>query len=88
LGRVAWRNVEKEDRTRFNNAWFVATIRVASEQFHNNFKARFKAHPLGYRGIGLGVTSQQQRIAREQRRRKMQLARHVLAKLQPFTQQQ
>ncbi len=43
---------------------------------------------MGYRGIGLGVTSQQQRIAREQRRRKMQLARHVLAKLQPSTQQQ
>jgi hypothetical protein len=85
--RVARRNVEKEDKARFNNAWFVAAIKVVGEQFHNNFRARFRAHPLGYRGFGLGMTSQQQRISKEQRRRKMQLVGHVLAKLQTSIQQ-
>jgi hypothetical protein len=55
---------------------------------HNNFKARFRAHPLGYIGFGLGVTSQEQKIAKEQRSRRMQLVKHVLAKLQPSIQQQ
>ncbi len=81
------RNVEKEDRARFNNAWYVATFKDISERIHNNFRAWFKAHTLGYKGFGLGMTSQQQIIAREQRRRKMQLIGHVLAKLQPSTQQ-
>jgi len=55
---------------------------------HNNFKARFKARPLGYIEFGLGVTSQKLKIAKEQRRRRMQLAKHVLAKLQPSIEQQ
>jgi hypothetical protein len=41
---------------------------------------------LGYRGFGLGVTSQQQKIAKVQRRKKMQLVGHLPTKLQPSTQ--
>lgn len=43
---------------------------------------------MGYIGFGLGVTSQEQKIAKEQRSRRMQLVKHVLAKLQPSIQQQ
>jgi hypothetical protein len=70
MERVAQKNVEKKDRTRFNNAWFATTIKVDDERFHNNFKARLRAHPLGYKGFGLGVTSQQQITTRKQRKRK------------------
>jgi hypothetical protein len=48
----------------------------------------FRAHPLGYRGFGLGVTSQEQKIAKIQRRKKMQLVGHLPTKLQPSIQQQ
>ncbi len=82
------RNVEKKYRVKFNNAWFVTTIRVVSEQFHKNFKVRFRAEPLGHRRFGLGVTSQQQKIAKVQRRKKMQFVGHLPTKLQPSTQQQ
>ncbi len=67
------RNVEKENRARFNNAWFVATIKAVSERFCNNFRVRFRVHPLGYRGFGLGMTSQQQIIAKEQEKEKCNL---------------
>jgi hypothetical protein len=53
---VVQKNVEKEDKTWFNNAWFATTI--IGERFHNNFWAWFRAHTLGYKGLGLGVTSQ------------------------------
>jgi hypothetical protein len=86
MERVTQKNVEIEDKDRFNNAWFIAVARIASEKFHNNFKAGFRAHPLGYKGFGLGVTSQQQITTRKQRRRKMQLVRHVPTKLQPSIQ--
>jgi len=53
---VVQKNVEKEDKARFNNAWF-ATI-IIGERFHNNFRAWFRAYTLGYKGLGLGLTSQ------------------------------
>jgi hypothetical protein len=86
MEKVTQKNVEKENKVQFNNAWFVTVVRATSERFHNNFKARFRAHLLGHKGFGLGVTSQQQITMRKQRRRKMQLVGHVLVKLQPFTQ--
>jgi len=85
MERVVQKNVENEDKYRFNNAWFVIVVRVAGEKFDNNFKAGFKAHPLGYKGFGLGVTFQQQITMRKQRRRKLQLIEHVPTKLQPST---
>jgi len=86
MERVAQKNVENEDKDWFNNAWFVIVVRVVGEKFHNNFKAKFRAHPLGYKGFGLGVTFQQQITIRKQRRRKLQLIEHVPTKLQPSTQ--
>jgi hypothetical protein len=53
LEKTTWKNVEKKDKARFNNALFVATIKVACEQFHNNFRARFRAHPFGVKRIWL-----------------------------------
>ncbi len=35
------RRIEKEDRTKFNEAWFVISIRATGERFHNNFGARY-----------------------------------------------
>jgi len=86
MERVAQKNVENEDKDWFNNAWFVIVVRVVGEKFQNNFKAKFRAHPLGYKGFGLGVTFQQQITIRKQRRRKLQLIEHVPTKLQPSTQ--
>ncbi len=68
--KTTQRNVEKKYRVRFNNAWFVTTIKAINEQLHKNFRVRFRAQPLGHRRFGLGVTSQQQKIAKVQRRKK------------------
>ncbi len=57
MERIAQKNVEKEDKARFNNAWFAIAVKAANERFYNNFRAGFRAHPLGYKGFGLGVTS-------------------------------
>jgi len=73
--------VEKEQKTKFNQAWSTIVIRAANECFHNNFKVGFQAHPLGYRGCGLGITFAQQRFIRQQRMARMWPAKHVLAKL-------
>ncbi len=49
------RSIKKEDITKFNYAWFVAIVNVVGERFHNNFKARFQAHPLGYKRFGVTI---------------------------------
>jgi hypothetical protein len=48
--------IEKEDRVKFNEAWFSISIKVAGERLHNNFRARYQAHPLNYMGFGLRIT--------------------------------
>jgi hypothetical protein len=58
MRKTTQRDVEKEDKAKFNNAWFAAVVKVTGERFHNNFKVGFKAHPLGYKGFGLGVSFQ------------------------------
>jgi hypothetical protein len=37
------RKIDKEDRAKFNDAWFAATIKATSERFHNNFRIWFQA---------------------------------------------
>ncbi len=51
------RIIEKDNRAKFNDAWFVV-VEVASEKFHNNFK-------IGYIGFGLRVTYVQQKNVRQ-----------------------
>jgi hypothetical protein len=63
--------LRKTNRSKFNDAWFVAIIKVNSETFHNNFKAGFQIHPLKYIGFGLGNTYVQQISVRKQRKAKM-----------------
>jgi len=48
--------LKKTNRSKFNDAWFVAIVKVNNETFHNNFKVGFQAHPLKYRGFDLGNT--------------------------------
>jgi hypothetical protein len=48
--------LRKVNRSKFNGAWFVAIVKVNNETSHNNFKARFQAHPPKYIGFGLGNT--------------------------------
>ncbi len=68
------RKIEKDkNRSKFNDAWFVAIVKVNSETFHNNFKVGFQAHPLKYMGFDLGNTYVQQKNVRKQRKAKMQL---------------
>jgi hypothetical protein len=45
------RKIDKEDRTKFNDAWFAATIMAISERFHNNFRVGFQAQPLDIKGL-------------------------------------
>jgi hypothetical protein len=63
-------------------------VKVVGEWLHNNFRIGFKAHLLGYKRFGLGVTSQQQKVTRKQIMRKMQLVKHVPTKLQPSIERQ
>ncbi len=51
--QVAQRRIEKEDKTKFNEAWFATFIKVIGKRFHNNFRTSYQAHPLGYMGFGL-----------------------------------
>ncbi len=84
--RIAQRNIENEHRTRFNQAWSATVIRATSECFHNNFRVKFQARPLCYRGFGLRITfTQQKKFARQQRMARMQLVGHVPTKLQDFS---
>ncbi len=55
--RTIQRKIENEDRPEFNEAWFVTSIKAVGERFHNNFKAWYQTHPLGYMVFGLGITS-------------------------------
>ncbi len=84
----AQRIIEKEQRTKFIQAWSTTTIKATSECFQNNFRAGFWAHPLGYRRFSLGSTYAQQRFAKQQRMARMWLTKHVPAKLQLSSQQE
>lgn len=39
--RIAQRIIEKEQRTKFNQAWSTITIKTTSECFQNNFRVGF-----------------------------------------------
>ncbi len=75
------RRVEKKDRAKFNETWSSTSIRVVGEKLHKNFKIGYQVHPLSYVGFGLGIAFARQRNVKQQRKGKMQLATHVLAKL-------
>jgi len=62
--------LRKTNRSKFNDAWFVAIVKINSETFHNNFKAMFQTHPLKYIGFGLGNTYVQQRNVRKKSKAK------------------
>jgi hypothetical protein len=56
-------------RVDFVSPWFITK---ASDHFHNNFQARLKAYPLGYRGDNFKFTTMAQRKAKQQTREKQQ----------------
>jgi hypothetical protein len=47
-----------DNKTKFNDAWFVVVVKVVSEKFHNNFR-------IGYIGFGLGITYVQQKNVKQ-----------------------
>ncbi len=53
--------------------WFAIVIKVIGEKFHMNFKVGFWAHSLSYKGFGLGITYEQQKIVRQLKMTRMQL---------------
>jgi hypothetical protein len=61
------------DITKFNQLWFAIVIKAIGEKFHNNFKVGFWAHSLSYRGFGLKITYEQQKIVRQLKMTRMQL---------------
>jgi hypothetical protein len=57
VNKVAQRLVEKRYRANFNLAWSTLAIKEASNKFHQNFQTSFRAHPLGYKGVNLGIST-------------------------------
>ncbi len=55
----------KENKVKFNDTWSIVVVKVINEKSYNNFKVGFLAHPLGYIGFGLGITSTQQRNVKQ-----------------------
>ncbi len=55
--RASQRKIENEDKAKFNEAWFVTSIRVVGKKIHNNFRTGYRTHPSGFMGFGLGITS-------------------------------
>ncbi len=62
--QIVQRNIEKEDRTKFNQPWSITIIKVVGEWLHNYFKASSQMHPLGFRRSNLVFTFEQQKIDR------------------------
>jgi hypothetical protein len=59
-------------------------IREAKDKFHQNFQVGYKAHPLGYMGANLGIstTTQSKARARARARARMLAKNHVPAWVQ------
>ncbi len=47
-------------KTKLNKTQFATTIRCESDRFHCSFQVDYKVHPIGHRGINLGLTTPQQ----------------------------
>jgi hypothetical protein len=75
-----------DDKVKFNDIGSIVAIEVDCERFHNNFRLGFWTHLLRYKGFGFGIVFTQQRNARERKMVKVQLAKHVIVKLQPSIQ--
>jgi hypothetical protein len=57
VNKVAQRLVEKRYRANFKLTWSTLAIKEASNKFHQNFQTSFRAHPLGYKGVNLGIST-------------------------------
>lgn len=61
------------------------TIKNARDNLHKRFQMGQCAHPLGYRGVNLGFTTEAQWGARHVTMAKQQANAHVLARLHPLS---
>jgi hypothetical protein len=57
-------------------------IRETWDRFHQNFQVNYKAHPLGYMGVNLGISTPTQSKVRVRTRAKMLVKGHVPTWLQ------
>lgn len=54
--RIVHKLVKKCARVNFVSTSTTNIVKETSDHFHNNFRARFKAHSLGYTCVNLGFT--------------------------------
>jgi hypothetical protein len=57
VDKVVQRLVEKRYGANFNLACSTLAIKEVSNKFHQNFQTSFRAHPLGYKGVNLGIST-------------------------------
>jgi len=57
-------------------------IKEVGDKFHKNFQAGYKAHPLKYKGVNLGISTHVQSKVRARAKARMITKGHVLAWLQ------
>ncbi len=55
--RAIERLIEKPYKTNFNWAWFTVAIKEVGDKCHQNFQASYRAHPLRYKGVILGIST-------------------------------
>lgn len=81
VDRIAQRLIEKQYRIYFNQTWSTITIIEAGNRFHQNFQASFRAHPLRYKGINLGISIVAQSKSKTKANARMLTKGHILARL-------
>jgi hypothetical protein len=81
VDRIAQRLIEKQYKVDFNRTWSTIAIIKAGNRFHQNFQASFRAHPLRYKGINLGVSIVAQSESKAKAKARMFIKGHVLARL-------
>jgi hypothetical protein len=47
----------KMNKNNFNKAGNSNVIKETRDKFHHSFKVGFRAYPLGYKGLNLGITT-------------------------------
>jgi len=57
-------------------------IKEAGDKCHQNFQAGYRAHPLRYKGVILGISTPTQSKVKARAKARMLAKGHVLARLQ------
>jgi len=81
VDKIVQRLIEKQYRVDFNRAWSTIVIIKAGNRFHQNFQASFRAHPLRYKSINLGISIVTQSESKAKAKARMFTKGHVPTRL-------